>query len=412
MQSNFLVKIFIPNKKEYIGCYLYLFMARIKDIVENIKTKSKKKEVSAQSFVEEIKTFLDIIQNLDKASMDNFLDELKNYITELSPLKAALLSVACGALVEHRADPLIALDPILEKVNTFLSLSLEFIKAFQEETKAHPGNPQSIYNSVSERMPLEAEAWNALDQIYPSVIAMLSKSKEARKRVKLNEKLITLADLLYEKHRAAKWLFKISSILDDEEMLVLYPAMELGYRIKISGISSNHQLHLLLAGTLIGNEKKGWISGTPPDPKLVSYVRDVFYTGNARAESYFQMHNWRGLKPNGTLVKQFEKYNDVRFDYYLIWGGEPPINIPKFNGIRIILLSDPSSGAISLTNNFNARREFPFMDAELTVLEKLPLPQVRELLDKIKKTNKANEGKPFVSKEHQDADLARVKKDF
>lgn len=387
-------------------------MEGIKNIVENLKEISKTDNVSLQNFAGEIQSLLISIQNLNRDSLNKILNDLKDLILDLNPMKSALISVACGALVERGAKPMILAEVLFKKVTNLLSLSMNFNDACYEAGVRDSNDPYSVINRVKKDMPLEAEAWDAFERIYPAVVAVLSKSKDARKNVKTYNELVDITYKLSGNNRGAQWLAKIISVLDDEELLILYPSHELGYRIKISGISNNHQLHLLLAGTLIGDEKEGWIPGNPPDSKLVSYVRDVYYIGDAHAEGYFQMFNWRALKPDGTLVKLFETYNNVRFDYYVIWGEEPPITIPKFDDTRIILLSPPSSEKINIKRSFNARREFPFMDAELQVLEKLSLQKVRDFITKIKRINSSNKENPFVSRETQDRDKEYIKKEL
>lgn len=159
---------------------------------------------------------------------------------------------------------------------------------------------------------------------------------------------------------------------------------------------------------MIGDEKEGLIPGNPPEPTLVSYMRDVHYTGDAFIEGFFQMYNWRALKPDGTLVNYFEPYNNVRFDYYFLWGEEPPMTIPKFDGKRVVLLGPPSSDKINIKKNFNARRQFPFMDAELKILENLSFMEVHTYLNELKKRANEEEGNPFISKERQDRETAEM----
>ncbi|MFX0023866.1 MAG: zinc ribbon domain-containing protein [Candidatus Hermodarchaeota archaeon] len=383
-------------------------MEGIKEIVQNVRQMFMSNTIQIQSFIMELQKLMNAATNANKETLDYVLNDLKEFIDGLGPIGAAILSTALGAMVESGGDPMIAVKELLDKVEEIASLSMDFNNACFEAGVPESDNPHAIIDSVKKKKPLEAQAWDALGQIYPPVVAMLSKSKEARKLVKNYPELLRLIFALARNNKGAKWLADMFVVLDDEEILVFYPSLELGYRIITSGIANNGQLHLLLAGALIGDEKDGWIPGTPPDPTLVSYVRDVYYIGDARTEGFFEMRNWRALKPDGTLVQVFETYNNVRFDYYCIWGEGPLIEIPPFEGIRVIFLDPPATGKFQITRNFNARRIFPFMDAELKVIEKLSKETVREYFKQIIEKNEENKDKPFISKEQQDRDMSQM----
>ncbi|MFW9880440.1 MAG: hypothetical protein ACFFG0_45810 [Candidatus Thorarchaeota archaeon] len=383
-------------------------MEGIKEIVKNLKQMFMSKSIHFQSFMTEIQKLMNASLNSNKETLDYVLYNLKEFIPVLSPIGVAILSTALGAMVESGGNPMIAVKELLDKVEKIASLSMNFNNACFEAGVPRSDNPHAVIASVKKKIPLEAEAWDTLERIYPPVVAMLSKSKEARKLVKTYPELLRLIFTLARNNKGAMWLAKMFAVLDDEEMLVFYPSLELGYRIITSGVADNYQLHLLLAGALIGVEKDGWIPGIPPDPTLVSYVRDVHYIGDARTEGFFEMRNWRGLKPDGTLVQMFEAYNDVRFDYFCLWGEGPLIEIPPFDGIRVIFLDPPSRGKFKISRNFNARRVFPFMDAELKVIEKLSKETVRDYFKQITERNEANKDKPFISKEGQERDMSQM----
>ncbi len=362
-------------------------MDKIKDIVENIKAISKTDRAPIQSFVGPIQQLLTSIDSLDKDTSDFVLKELKDSIADLKPMKSAFLSIACGALVENGANPMIWAHELLKKVNNLLLLAMDFNNACFHAGVPNSDDPQSLIATVKAKKPLEAEAWDAIDRIYPAVVSTLSKSKEARRIVKSYNELIDLTYNLARNNEGGQWLAKIVSVLDDEEILVFYPSLELGYKVRISGISDNYQLHILLADALIGNEKEGWIPGKKPDPQIISHLKDVHYTGDAHFSGVFEMRNYKALKPDGKLVQYFEEYKNTRFDFFFIWGEGPPISIPKFENYRIVLLSPPAEGKVNIQRSFNARREFQFLNAELEVLEMISKEQVRSWLNRMKNSN-------------------------
>jgi len=62
-----------------------------------------------------------------------------------------------------------------------------------------------------------------------------------------------------EHFNTAHWLHGLLLVLDDEELIVLHRPTGRGYRVTMSGIGDNFQLHILLAATLTGDESRGMI---------------------------------------------------------------------------------------------------------------------------------------------------------
>jgi hypothetical protein len=65
----------------------------------------------------------------------------------------------------------------------------------------------------------------------------------------------------------ACWLHGLSLVLDDEPLVVLDHASGRGFRLTMTGIGDNYQLHTLLAGRLIA---PGLLGGDPPEPAWVA----------------------------------------------------------------------------------------------------------------------------------------------
>ena len=53
-------------------------------------------------------------------------------------------------------------------------------------------------------------------------------------------------------------------VLDDEPLLVLQVEQQKGFKVRISGIADNFQLHTMLEGAIIGPPAKGWVDGEGP----------------------------------------------------------------------------------------------------------------------------------------------------
>jgi hypothetical protein len=87
-------------------------------------------------------------------------------------------------------------------------------------------------------------------------------------------RLLAATEDVAEQLNAAYWLHGLLLVLDDEELIVLHRPTGHGYRVSISGIGDNFQLHTLLAANLIGDESRGMIPGEPPTPAEIAAASD------------------------------------------------------------------------------------------------------------------------------------------
>ncbi|MFX1256046.1 MAG: hypothetical protein ACFFCZ_30845, partial [Promethearchaeota archaeon] len=129
----------------------------------------------------------------------------------------------------------------------------------------------------------------------------------------------------------------------------------------------------------IGNEDEGWLPGERPDPQIVKLFQDQYIykqEGVPTAYGVFNLVNWDGLQPDGTLP------TNVNSETW-IWGEGSPIDIRKFEGRRIILLQPQP-----YQRTWNAVRKFSGMVGELEVLEKLSQEEVNDWLTRIANANK------------------------
>ncbi len=103
-------------------------------------------------------------------------------------------------------------------------------------------------------------------------IAVLSDA-HVRQLVRADESFNTASQAFPAQTPAIECIRKLLQILDNEELIVLHPALRRGYRVRISGIGDNFQLHTLLADALIGDPAQGWLPGERPDPVVVAAAR-------------------------------------------------------------------------------------------------------------------------------------------
>ena len=84
--------------------------------------------------------------------------------------------------------------------------------------------------------------------------------------------------------------------------VVLDPAQGKGYRVRISGLADNFQLHTLLADALIGRFSNRWLRGRRPSRAEVATARDgPIHERGPSAYGSFNLWAWRGLTAEGKL---------------------------------------------------------------------------------------------------------------
>jgi hypothetical protein len=212
--------------------------------------------------------------------------------------------------------------------------------------------------------------------------AHLSYSPGARRLAQADGKLLADCKRMPFDPGFVEFLRKLLQVLDDEEMVVLHPQLRRGYRIQISGIGDNFQLHTLLADALIGDPAQGRLPGQRINPHVAALAKDAPFTveemgGVPSAEGRFNLVNWHGLQPDETLPEGIQQGAAKHW----IWNEGIPADITPFEGQRVILLSPPP-----YSRAWNAGRIFPSMRADLHVLEILSPESVRQWLRRIANT--------------------------
>src|SRR5439155_10872310 len=118
-----------------------------------------------------------------------------------------------------------------------------------QETAENPAAIVDEFGSqVAQQQPALAWAWTATDLFGRAAMAMLARSKAGRQAARQDAQFAGELARLAGVQPLADWLSQLLAILDDEEILVLHPGLGRGYRVRISGLADNFQLHLLLAG--------------------------------------------------------------------------------------------------------------------------------------------------------------------
>jgi hypothetical protein len=161
------------------------------------------------------------------------------------------------------------------------------------------------------------------------------------------------------------WLSRLLAVLDNEPFLVLHPGLGIGFRLNVSGVADNFQLHTLLADLLIEDPFAAPSSGLKlPGQKPSAAVAAVAKGAGPMqidegSEGVWDMYQWTAVEPSGHLR------DDVPSEHW-IWGEGIPADIEVRDGFRVILLGSPS-----YSRSWNTARQFDAMRPRITVEETL-----------------------------------------
>ncbi|HEX7163081.1 MAG TPA: hypothetical protein VF223_17840 [Trebonia sp.] len=189
-------------------------------------------------------------------------------------------------------------------------------------------------------------------------VLYLSQRKDVRASLPERARLLAATQSVADHVGTAHWLLGLLLVVDDEPLIVLHRQTGRGYRVTISGIGDNFQLHTLLAANLIGDESRGLLPGKRPTPAEVAAASDGDLTPP------------KGINGNFNLVDAYGAW---------IWNEGRPADIPHLDGIRIVVLDPPP-----YQRSWNAGRAYPLMRPIVTVNEILPAAEAASWLSKVK----------------------------
>jgi hypothetical protein len=233
-------------------------------------------------------------------------------------------------------------------------------------------------------MPEEAQAWSALEMLCNATIALLMRDARLRQFIGTYEPFTTALLAFPVQNSAIECIRRLLQILENEELIVLHPALRRGYRVRMSGIGDNFQLHTLLTDALIDDPTQGWLPGERPDPIVAAAAKDgpcphtVEENRNFPiARGVFNLWNWQGLQPDGTLP------TGNTHSRYWIWNEGTPADIAAFEGTRIVLLGPPP-----YARTWSAGRYFPAIPGQLEVVEILTQDRTEDWLTRLAAVSK------------------------
>jgi hypothetical protein len=322
------------------------------------------------------------------AAADDVQDAMARLTSILATVRfgqGADLARLAGAMTNHGPMPRELLPVLARRAAEVMELAARFAAIYGADDESLPdpedaglaqpvmGRLRDILGSPAAAAPLPgmpdlpvapdaaalalAEAWFTGNSWVQPVL-YLSQRKDVRAILPERARLLAATEAVAEQLNAAHWLHGLLLVLDDEELLVLHRLTGRGYRVTISGVGDNFQLHTLLAANLIGDESRGMIPGQPPAPAEIAAASDGEVTPPD------------GIKGNFNLVDAYGAW---------IWNEGRPADIPRLEGTRVVVIDPPP-----YERAWNAGRAYPLMRPAVTVDEILPTAEAARWLSMVK----------------------------
>ncbi|WP_412516142.1 hypothetical protein K8Z49_33965 [Actinomadura madurae] len=311
-----------------------------------------------QAAVVEDRSFSDLLPQLMReaqstplAELNAALPRLAEGIAEAPPNLGGWLAVLTGAWIEQGADPAPVGTAVIERTTDVTAASLSFAKAWEEGSDGKPPPDmeeekpsQEVFDTVAPALGEGAVtammSWFSLHQFALAACTVLQMGPSVRAGV-------TDRDFRsFISQKAGQYLGRMNHyaallrVLDGERILVLDRASRRGWTVTIGGVGDNFQLHVLLAGALIG--RPGGLEGERPAPEIIACFLNA------------------DVPPGRPIVSS--PWNLVDAHGEPIWNEGVPADIPVVNGTRVVVLDPPSYG-----RHFPAGRRFPLMPATFRV---------------------------------------------
>jgi hypothetical protein len=165
-----------------------------------------------------------------------------------------------------------------------------------------------------------AAAWFDVDDWLRLLMAAMQR-RPFRAAMEHRDRVAGAAQAIGDGLERAPWVLGLALVLDDEPLVVLDRVSGRGFRLTMSGVGDNYQLHTLLADRLI-DSGAALLAGDPPAPRWVAAATD----GTPRV-------------PDADPIRQRFRLFDGHGAYIFPEGR--PSDIEPFEGVRVIVAEAP-----------------------------------------------------------------------
>jgi hypothetical protein len=211
-----------------------------------------------------------------------------------------------------------------------------------------------------QELAIIAYAWFTLDDWIDPLITAMPTSREFRARMDRRDQVTEAADDLKQRSDGANWLHGLCLVPDDEPLIVLDPSSGRGFRLTMSGVDDNHQLHTLLADRLIRPEHGGLLDAQPPETAWVD-------AATTASPGPFDLTT--------PITRRFRLLDG--HGRYITPEGRPA-DIQLLDGVRVLVLHPPSG-----TYGWNNARAYVSMVPTLTLDQEIEPSEAAHWLSRI-----------------------------
>jgi hypothetical protein len=303
---------------------------------------------------------------------------LANAVKRCTGRPQQVLLLALGALVEAGAPPELAWPAVIHKLPETLEGATRFAEACVDEAD-DPGLTEAVRvagHVLEKKMPEEAAAWALLSPKCLAAVACLTRSSALREESRRNRRLLVAAEPLHQLVEPASFLNYAMRVLDDEPLLVIHPETRRGFRFVMNDIATNLELYVLVLDKIVGDPQKGLLKAARPNPRAVAVLTnpDAAPKKTPEVDIPFHTYGWTGLLRDGTLPDS-TKDREVQ---HWVWTEGVPLDIPVFDGERVVLLTKPV-----MKRTEEVEPLFTALSPRVKLVSKLSATEVDRLLAKM-----------------------------
>jgi hypothetical protein len=213
-----------------------------------------------------------------------------------------------------------------------------------------------VLPKVAAKYPDAAAAWAILHELLAEATARLCETADVRHAARAVPRLREGADELADELPVCRELVDLLSVPDDEVIRIRYPDRRFEARVRVRGVATIAQFHVLLADTLTGPR----LPGRRPSAAVLDAARNGVPPGADPpvARAAFQFLRPDALRSDGSPPTGFDGVG------HWLWGWEPMSSVPVVNGDRTVLLAPPAYPA-----EWEMTSRFPVLQPELDILE-------------------------------------------
>jgi hypothetical protein len=330
-----------------------------------------------------VKAVNDFLEDAPRASPETVaaaVNTLAPAFTDAHGESLVIIANVVGMLVERGADPGIAAEAFGDRLTGVAAGARALGDAARHEGRSagadasadaddDEGSLEAARLRLSAVMPAEAAAWEVLDGLLGPALAICGASAAGRERAAMS---LPDLDALAEDHMTAHWLRRFLRVLYDEPFVAIEPATGVAIRGRMSGISENFQLNVLLMDAF---PRQGLFARPRVSKSVVAVATgDGPQQTTEAVTAAWDLMTWPAASGDGSLPRA----GVPAFADRTIWNEGMPADIPAFEDMRVILLGPPS-----YVRSWTSQREFLNLRASLASVERLPKSEAIALLQRM-----------------------------